>query len=320
MAENLLLPKLGGGRSPFVRRKDNERAARVTLAEFGLAHISPSQEVGNLSLAERQKLEIARAISHKPRLLLLDEPTSALPDPEWLYGVLETVKRESPELTVLYISHRLNEIRDLCESATVLRNGEIVDTVSMADVDDAAVFSLMAGAHELRSLDTAASDRERGEKRAPAITVTGLCGENVKDVSFTLREGEILGVAGLQGQGQREVFRILAGVEPGRSGKVEVGGVAARLSSPSKALARGISFVPEERKTEGILPGLSALANVSIASLRKVTALGFIVGKKEYAASLAPSSMIDLKPDYLRQDVDALSGGTSRRPSWLDRS
>lgn len=313
VAENLLLPQLGGGRSPFVGRKANERAAKVTLAQFGLDYISPSQEVGMLSLAERQKLEIARAISHGPRLLLLDEPTSALPDPEWLYGILETVKMESPDLTVLYISHRLNEIRDLCESATVLRNGEVVDTVSMKDVDDAAVFSLMAGAHGTRILDAAESRRAGSEQGAPTITVSGLCGEKIEDVSFTLHEGEILGVAGLQGQGQREVFRMLAGVQRPSAGTIEVEGKAAKLTSPSKALRHGISFVPEERKTEGLLPGLSALANVSIASLRKFTVLGFIVGKREYVASLAPSSIIDLSPEYLRKDVDALSGGNQQK-------
>ena len=313
VAENLLLPRLGRARSPFVRRKANERAAILTLAEFGLDGISPSQEVKTLSLAMRQKLEIARAISHEPRLLLLDEPTAALPDPEWLYGVLEKLKARSAEVTVLYISHRLNEIRDLCESATVLRNGEVVDTVSMANVDDAEVFSLMAGKQESQSLEDCESRRAGRGQGAPSITVDGMCAGLIKDVSFTLHEGEILGVAGLQGQGQHEVFRVLAGLESSRAGTIEVDGRAVRISSPTRALSHGISFVAEERKAEGILPGLSTLANVSIASLRKATRLGFIAGKKEYAASLAPSSIIDLSPKYLHKDVDALSGGNQQK-------
>ena len=111
VAENLFLPRLGRGR-PFVRRRQNEDTAAELLAEFDLPTLSPTQQVGELSLAERQKLEIVRAVSHRPKLLLLDEPSAALPDVEWLYGLIEKIS--SPELTILYISHRLAEIRDLC--------------------------------------------------------------------------------------------------------------------------------------------------------------------------------------------------------------
>jgi ribose transport system ATP-binding protein len=315
VAENLFLPQLRAGedKSLFVPRRTNERAAADVLAEFGLDYISPSREVGMLSLAERQKLEIARAINHKPQVLLLDEPTAALPDPEWLYAIIGALKSKSPDLTILYISHRLNEIRDLCESITVLRNGKVVKTIPMKDADRGVVMSLMAGSHEMKGLE--AGERRRAGRTAgtPAIKVNGLCGEKIADVSFTLHKGEILGVAGLGSQGQREVFRMLAGVIHPSAGSVEVNGKVVRLTSPSKALRRGVSFVPEDRKVEGILPGLRTLSNVSIASLAKATVLGFILGKKEHAASLAPSSAVDLSPEYLHKDVDALSGGNQQK-------
>jgi ribose transport system ATP-binding protein len=315
VAENLFLPRLRAGaeKSPFVPRRNNERAATDVLAEFGLDHISPSREVGTLSLAERQKLEIARAINHKPQLLLLDEPTAALPDPEWLYAILAALKSRAPDLSILYISHRLNEIRDLCESITVLRNGNVVKTIPMKDADRGVVMSLMAGSHEFTRSEEGRRRKASLTSGTPTVKVDGLCGEKVLNVSFTLHEGEILGVAGLGSQGQREVFRMLAGVVRPSAGSVEVDGRVAKLTSPSKALRHGISFVPEDRKLEGILPGLRTLNNVSIASLAKAMVFGFILGKKELAASLVPASIVDLSPEYLHKDVDALSGGNQQK-------
>ena len=315
VAENLFLPQLRArvDRSLFVPRKTNERAAADVLAEFGLGHVSPSREVGTLSLADRQKLEIARAINHKPRLLLLDEPTAALPDPDWLYAILDALKSKSPDLSILYISHRLNEIRDLCESITVLRNGKVVETIPMKDADRDVVMSLMAGSHGVTRVQEGERRNATGAAGTPTIKVEGLCGEKVVDVSFTLHKGEILGVAGLGSQGQLEVFRMLAGVSRPSAGSVEVDGKAVKLTSPPKALRHGISFVPEDRKVEGILPGLRTLHNVSIASLAKAMILGLILSKKELAASLVPASIVDLSPDYLHKDVDALSGGNQQK-------
>ena len=323
VAENLLMPHLRSGarRSPFVARKANERAVAETLAEFGLEHIPPGRAVEMLSLAERQKLEIVRAISHSPYLLLLDEPTAALPDPEWLYEILRTLKAKSPDLTVLYISHRLNEIEDLCESSTVLCNGEVVKTLAMKDADRDLIVSLMAGSREGKSSVTSElASREAAEARrvgrkvgAPAIKVDGLCGEKVRNVSFTLHKGEILGVAGLGSQGQREVFRMLAGVDRARAGTVEIDGKIRKLTSPPRALRSGVSFVPEDRKVEGLLPGLRTLHNVSIASLARVMTLGIILRKKEYVAGLAPARLVDLSSEYLTTDVDALSGGNQQK-------
>src|SRR5215207_405620 len=216
VAENLYLPRLGRG--PLVRRRANEEAAEALLADHGLGHIAPNLEVLALSLADKQKLEIVRAVSHQPKLLLLDEPSAALPDVDWLYQLLARIR--SPELTVLYISHRLSEIRDLCQTTTVLRNGRVIDTVHLADVDDAVVFNMMGG--EMME-GHGAQTRERSQVAAgtPAITARGLHGTTVADVSFTLNKGEILGVAALEGQGQAETFRILAGVSRASSGTVE---------------------------------------------------------------------------------------------------
>lgn len=315
VAENLFLPQLRGpgSRSPFVSQKSNQKAALGILAEFGLSQIPPSREVGLLSLAERQKLEIARAISHEPQLLLLDEPTAALPDPEWLYGVLEALKTKYPLLTILYISHRLNEIRDLCESITILRGGKVVTSIPMKAADNEEVMSLMAGSRGVATAARREGNRAAQTGRRAAVNVIGLHGAKAKDVSFVLHEGEILGVAGLGSQGQLEVFQMLAGVAKPSAGSIEVNDESVRLGSPQKAIRNGISFVPEDRKIEGILPGLRTLSNISIASLRKATVWGFIARKRELSASLAPARTMDLRDEFLLKDVDALSGGNQQK-------
>jgi ribose transport system ATP-binding protein len=307
VAENLFLPGLGRHR-PFVRRKENDEAAAAILDEYGLTHLKPRQQVESCSLADRQKLEIVRAISHRPRLLLLDEPSAALPDVEWLYGVL--AKIASPELTILYISHRLAEIRDLCASATVLRNGRSVDTVRLADVDDNVVFRLMGGTTEGHGFHAGARDRVTG---ACVIAASGLRGNGVENLSFEVHRGEIVGVAALEGQGQAETFKMLAGVTRPAGGRVEVNGKAVTFRSPAAAVRRGISFVPEERKTEGIFPGLSTLANVTVSSLTKASTGGLIRPRKEYGESLEAAGEVDLPERYLPLDIDALSGGNQQK-------
>jgi ribose transport system ATP-binding protein len=306
VAENLFLPRLGRG--AWVRRKANATAASDLMEKHGIGHISPNRTVDTLSLADKQKLEIVRAVSHQPKVLLLDEPSAALPEVEWLYSLLANIR--SDELTILYISHRLAEIRDLCQSATVLRNGEVVDTVNVDEVDDRRVFEMMGGATEGHGTQTR---KVRGITGAPAIQAEGLSGESIKDVNFTLQRGEILGIAALEGQGQAETFRILAGVTRQKAGKVLVDGRQLTLRNPAKALRQGISYVAEERKTEGIFPGLSTLANVTIGALGRVDRFGLLAGGREYSSSLDAAHEVDLDERYLRMDIDALSGGNQQK-------
>lgn len=306
VAENLLLPRLGSGL--FVRRRANQDAASALLLEYGLEHIGVTQEVATLPLADKQKIEIVRAVSRRPKVLLLDEPSAALPDVDWLYQLLAKIRTE--ELTVLYISHRLSEIRDLCQSATVLRNGRVIDTVDVASVEDADVFAMMGGTREGYGARTRASRNLTGR---PALGARHLHGQSLADVTFTLHRGEIVGVAALEGQGQSETFRILAGASRPSSGHVEVDGDEVSLRSSPAALRRGISFVAEERKTEGIFPGLSTLANVTIGALGAVGTGGVLAGSKEHVATRRWAKEVDLDERYLRMDIDALSGGNQQK-------
>jgi ribose transport system ATP-binding protein len=310
VATNMLLPTLikGGGGLTATRR--NEQRAAEILAEFDAPDILPRAFVRDLSLAQKQRLEIVRALSHRPRVLILDEPTAALAEPEWLFRLLARVTAAGA-MSVLYISHRLGEVRRLCQRGTVLRNGESIGTVDLAGTGDADIFRMMVGASpEGHQPGQAMADHAAA---APAIAVSHLTGRTITDVSFTLREGEILGVAALEGQGQRELLRVLAGVESPVSGSIEVSGRPLRAATPAAALAAGIGFVPEERKTEGIFLTLGTAANISLPILDRLRRFGLINRRREAQAVRGEAMRVELAPRYLDMRIGALSGGNQQK-------
>lgn len=310
VAQNLALPYLNTSKFKLIPQKRNIEISKKILKEYGLNHISPTREVATLSLAEKQKLEIVKAISKKPKLLLLDEPTSALPDPEWLFEILERIKKDN--ITILYISHRLNEIRRICDAATILRSGKTIESFSLENVTNDDVFKMMIGEsgtaqfNELLPVKDLENLRER-------IIVSDLNGQKIKGVSLSLREGEILGVAGLEGQGQDELFKILTGVKQAKSGDVIISGRKVKITSPQKALKYGIGFVSEERKTEGILPGLSTMTNITLSKINNISRLGFIGKKKEEYICKNEAKNVQLEERYLQMPIDSLSGGNQQK-------
>lgn len=309
VAENLVLPDLNRGNASLIsKRKNNDYAAEL-LDQFGLSHISPTREVRALSLAERQKLEITRAISHKPKLLLLDEPTAALPDAEWLFRILERIG--NGDLTILYISHRLNEIREYCKTGTILRNGKSIDTVQLDSVTDSDIFQMMIGESKDKATDS--KSKRRAASRDAGIEVQRLSGKTVREISFKLHKGEILGVAGLEGQGQHELFQLLAGLTPIKEGSIKIEQREVKMKSPKSALKNGMFFIPEERKTEGIFPGLSTLSNISISSLKKINRLGFIGSNREQVSSKVLADKMTLEDRYLHMPIESLSGGNQQK-------
>ena len=189
----------------------------------------------------------ARSVT-APRLLILDEPTAALTEPEWLFGELERLAAAGT--TILYITHRLAEVRRLCARATILRNGENIGTVRVDAVSDGEIFAAMVGvAHMQPTAD------ERATKDATpdvALRVRDLAAAGGTPISLDVNRGEIVGVAALEGQGQRELFRRLGGAASIDSGTIEVEGRIVHATSPARALRAGIAFLPEERKTEGV--------------------------------------------------------------------
>ncbi|MFM8900131.1 MAG: ATP-binding cassette domain-containing protein [Burkholderiales bacterium] len=310
VADNLMLPRLVkglAGRSPV---QANQRAAAAILEEFGAADIPVHALVEELSLAQKQRIEIVRALKHRPRLLILDEPTAALAEPEWLFGQIERMAVAGTG--ILYISHRMAEVRRLCRRATILRNGECISTVELASISDADVFAAMVGVapgaqHTAGSATTAATAGE------VALSARALAGQGVTPINLALRRGEIVGVAGLEGQGQRELLRLLGGAAVRNAGTVEVDGKAVDFNSPAEALRCGIAFLPEERKTEGVFLGLGVTPNISLAALERLQHFGLIDRVREGQSVAAQAQRVELAERLLKMPMSALSGGNQQK-------
>jgi ribose transport system ATP-binding protein len=307
VATNLLLPRLPHGFAGFGSQRATEEQAASTLRALDAGDIDPRTPVAALSLARRQQIEILRAVRQRPRLLVLDEPTAALAHPQWLFRRLEELA--AADTAILYITHRIADVRRLCARATVLRNGVKVDTVQVARTSDASFFEMMVGAGQPAR---ATAERRQGDG-PPRLAARGLGGRAIDAIDFELRPGEILGVAGLEGQGQRELFRMLSGAARAARGTIVVDGRAVTLASPAAAQRAGIGAIPEDRKTEGIFAGLSTLANVSLPILDRLRRLLLLDSARERAAVGARAAQVDLAERSLPMDVADLSGGNQQK-------
>ena len=310
VAQNLLLPNQLKNRLGLVDRRKSEEAARAILGRFALAEIDPRVYVSELSLANRQRLEITRALAAEPQLLVLDEPSAVQPSTDWLFARVHEATRRGT--AVLYVSHRLAEIRELCRHATVLRSGSSIATMALSEVDDAGIFELMVGkrrSHQVRSL------RPAVQSASKRLQVSGLCAGQLRDATFDLHAGEILGVAGLDGQGQAELFHALFGLQRIERGEIKVEGRAVTIDSPRAALRAGveITLLPEERKTEGIFPFLSVQDNAVLAGARGASTVGVIRAAAARRLMRSVSAKVDLAERYFDFRIDELSGGNQQK-------
>ena len=275
VTQNMLLPYEPTWLGLQIDRRASRTRVVQQLAALEITGIDPDALVAELDLPTRQKLEIAKAVIRRPSVLLLDEPTSTLPiaDVEWLRR--QIVRLKSGGVTIVFISHRMAEVRQLCDSVTVMRNGRHVGSYALDDVSDDEVVRLMIG----RSIDAIYPQRGKpqGDTGAPALEVDGLCvGEQVTGLSFAVWPGEIVGVAALQGMGQRELFDALFGVAHADRGSLRRHNQPITLISPVGALQAGISLVPEDRKTEGLFLHLSGKANATLPILDRLAKFGWI--------------------------------------------
>ncbi|MDQ0393278.1 sugar ABC transporter ATP-binding protein [Labrys monachus] len=308
VAEALLLPAMRKGVLGLISGRRTVDEAAAILARYRLTDVSPLQSIAALSLAQRQRLEIARALHNAGKVLVLDEPTAALTDVGWLFDLVR--EKTDAGVAVLYISHRLAEVRQLCPRATVLRNGRSVASVDLSDATDADIFRLMVGRSE-----AAASRRSavRKEPRKPVLQLKDLTGSKLRGVSLDLMQGEILGVAALEGQGQRELFRTLVGLEKLVSGDIVVDGRPVQPKNPRDALAAGLSFLPEERKVEGIFPSLSAAGNIVLPIVERISRAGIVWPALERRGAATASQAVELSPRYLDFRIADLSGGNQQK-------
>jgi ABC-type sugar transport system ATPase subunit len=284
-----------------------ERARKV-LERLKLP-IAPDTPVNRLSLAERQMVEIAKALASEPRLLILDEPTAPLGQREsqLLFEAIGELKKQG--VAILYVSHRFAEVLALCDIATVLRNGRHVVTTPLAGWSESRLTEAMLGA---ASESYRANVREPGE---PLLTVSGLrWGTRVRDVDLSVRRGEIVGLTGLVGAGQNEIARLIGGDLLPDAGRIAVGGKPINARLPHDAVRAGLCLLTEERKTEGILPNLSVAQNIAVASLsRRQGPLGTVRSHAEAEGTTAAARDFGVISASLEVPIRTLSGGNQQK-------
>jgi ribose transport system ATP-binding protein len=320
VAHNIFLGREPSRLGIMDTRQMNNQASEV-LKEIGVEKmISPTALTSSLSVAEQQLVEIAKAISFNSKVLIMDEPTAALTYTE--VGLLDDLigRLKQKGLAVIFISHRLREVFDIAEKITVLKDGKFIKTVNTKDVTTADVVYLMVG----RALDhyfpPLGKLEEFGEV---ALKIKDASNDMIKGVSFELRKGEILGVAGLQGSGRTELAQALFGVTPFKSGSLELHGKALAIRNPYKAIKNKIGFVTEDRKAEGIAPRQPIRDNM-LMTVRAIQNLFGIIHKDGIGKSrqLVPmlGKQVDIKTDSFDREAQFLSGGNQQKvvlAKWL---
>ncbi|MDP5291590.1 ribose ABC transporter ATP-binding protein RbsA [Oceanimonas sp. CHS3-5] len=271
-------------------------------------HHSPKTRVGSLSIGAQQMVEIAKALSFNADVIIMDEPTDALTDTETraLFRVIEELRQSG--CGIVYISHRLAEIFEICDRITVLRDGKWIGEEAVADIDEDHLIEMMVG----RRLD-----EQYPRLNVPAgnevLRVDRLSGAGVKDVSFILREGEILGFSGLMGAGRTELARILYGAEPRSGGKTQLAGRPYRASTPHQGLDAGIAYISEDRKGDGLVLGLSVLANMSLSALAEFSRGPQLDHGAERRAVDEFIRLFNIKTPGRDQLIGNLSGGNQQK-------
>ncbi|HET8727257.1 MAG TPA: sugar ABC transporter ATP-binding protein, partial [Alphaproteobacteria bacterium] len=304
----------------LIDRRAQRRRAEALLARVGCEDLNPAARVKDLPLSRRQMVEIAKALGRAPRLLILDEATSALTsaDVEKVYGILRRLREEG--VSLLYISHRMHEIEDLADTLSVFRNGRHIDTFAKGAYGNDRIVEMMIG-RDLARVFPPKPVRDR--RPDPVLEVEGLSwGDRLSDVSFTVGRGEIVGLGGLDGQGQREILLALFGVLSGIEGRVRVDGREVRVDGPARAKspAIGMALIPEDRKTEGLMLPMSIGDNISLAALGRMTR-GIVVDRSTEAGRIR--EMVDrmkIKIGRVGDPVATLSGGNQQKvviAKWL---
>lgn len=308
VAENILSGSQMPSRAGFVRRGEMRRLAAAQLRRLN-QKIGLRKLGGSLSPVEQTMVAVARALATDAKVLILDEPTAALTDHEIadLFTVLRQLRQEG--VAIIYVSHRLEEVFELCDRFTVMRNGRTVATRSTTESSVDEVISLMVG----REVDEIYPSRS-SNSGALALRAEDLMGRRVKDVSLAVHRGEVLGIGGLAGSGRSELLRLIAGAQRRVSGMVIVEGEALPASAGvRRALAAGIALVPEERRSQGVILSAPIQDNIAIANLERVSSRGFVSARK--VANLARELIgdVDIRARGPRQSVGQLSGGNQQK-------
>jgi ribose transport system ATP-binding protein len=321
VAQNIFI-----GREPrghlglFLDESELNARAREILERMHV-HLDPRTVVDTLTVASQQMVEIAKALSFDSRVLIMDEPTSALNDAEIaeLFRIIRKLKERG--VGIVYISHKMDELKQISDRVTVMRDGEYVATVGTAQTSVQAIIGMMVG----RTLADVAPYQGTARHNDVALEVKNLnAGPLVKDVSFTLRKGEILGFAGLMGAGRTEVARAVFGADPIESGEIIVKGAKVRITRPSDAVAHSIGYLSEDRKRFGLATGMDVESNIVMSNLGKFLSLNMFLRRTQVRkTALHFINLLGIRTPSATQPVRLLSGGNQQKiviAKWLERN
>ena len=315
VAENIYageLPKRG----PFIDRGQLNKLVAADLQRYGFDHVLPTALMGDqLSAAQRQLVEIARALKSEVRILALDEPTSSLTDEEveHLFSLIRRLRDQG--VAIIYVSHRINEILRLADRVAVLRDGHLVAVRQAAELTEGEIVRLMVG----RAL-TDVFERKRAAAGKVVLRVAGLTSNWHRSIDFEVRAGEVVGFAGLVGAGRTELAKVIFGELPKTGGTIEIDGRMTDVRRPADAIARGIGYTPEDRKREGLILIRSVIENASMVILRRMTRFHFVQARKERRVIGGFVERLRVRTPSLDQEVGKLSGGNQQKvvlARWL---
>ena len=320
VAENVFLGHVLSTAGLSKRREASSRTREI-LARLGHSEIRPGREVGTLSAAGKQIVSMARALSHHAKLIVMDEPSAVLDSEEVdnLFRVVEALRKEG--VAVIYISHRLDELRRIGDRITVLKDGRTVGQNLPVDTTSSTeVIRLMTGRNVEHAIPPRQEKAERSE--APLLEVSDLGVKGLfHDVSFTVRPGEIVGLAGLVGSGRSEILETIFGARRANAGSVTVDGRRLRNGSVPAAVKAGIGLCPEERKSQGLVLDEAIYRNITLSTFQRFATAGLLNENAEKKASMAQAQSLDLRPGNVRRAARTLSGGNQQKlilARWLE--
>lgn len=318
IAQNIFI-----GREPttgfnfFLKEKElNERASK--LFESLNINLNPETKISKLTVAKQQMVEIAKALSFNAKILIMDEPTAALTESEieTLFNIIRRLKENG--VGIIYISHRMEELKVISERITVLRDGQYIDTLQTDKTDINEVVSLMVG----RELFIESKKRQIQEDSVNKLEVKNLTNHYVKDINFELKKGEILGLAGLVGAGRTEVARAIFGADPIQRGEIYIDGKKVTIKQPSDAVKAGIGYLSEDRKRFGLMVNMNVSENIFISSINKYLKGPFVKESIIKKISEEYKEKLDIRTPSIFQKVNHLSGGNQQKiviAKWLLR-
>jgi len=306
IAENVFLGKeiMQGA---FINKQAMNEEVRKALDDMGI-HLKPASLVKDLGVAHQQIVEIVKAIMSDSKILIMDEPTAPLTNNETkiLFKLIEKLKEK--EVTILFITHRMEEIFKICDRVTVMRDGQFIVTENVEDISMAQLIKYMVGRDlgENFPLRTTPMGEE-------ILTVQHYTSDKINDVCFSLHRGEILGFGGLVGAGRTEIMQCIFGADKINSGSLKLNGKEISINNPGSALRHGIGLIPEDRKNQGVLLSLSVKENISFSSLMRIAKRWFINDKKDISLSEYYVDKLRIKTPNIKQLVNNLSGGNQQK-------